>query len=94
MILGLQFVITMSLVIWNKQDMGVTITEVSQYDEDRVVYVRMAWRATAGRVIKWVMYWMLLIVPSVVLLIQESGWQNFNEMETANVKQWWKYAVI
>ena len=39
-ILGLQFVITMSLVIWNKQDMGVTIAEVSQYDEDRVVYVR------------------------------------------------------
>ena len=93
-VMGLQFVAMATVLIMNKRKIELTINAVEEHDGQQVIRIRMAWKATEGQICKWMSYWMLLIIPSVVLLLQETGAVNFDEIEDENVNDWWRFAVI
>ena len=70
------------------------INAVEEYDGQKVVRIRMAWKATGGQICRWLGYWLLLIIPSVVLLLQEVKVVNFDEIKAGKVNEWWRYGII
>ena len=49
-VIALQFVAMVTVLMMNKQKIGLTVNAVEEYEGQRVVRIRMAWKATGGQI--------------------------------------------
>ena len=93
-VIAIQFVGTSMVLILNRKRIGMTVCALDEFNEEQVVRIKMAWKATSMQILKWLGYWLMLIIPSIVLLLQEIEVFDLNSMDKGNVKDWWKFAII